>query len=139
MQIIRNPQLASRSPARTSRRRVEGLLPLPLFFASTLLSSLFCIQAHAQLDAAMLAGRVVNSSGIGIPGARLTLIDVERNTRVTTLTNDTGLYVFPELAPGHSRVEEAASGFKGVRLANLYIITAESIQQNFRLDVRYGS
>ncbi len=139
MQIIANPQLASRPPLRTNRRRVETFLRLTLFLASTLLSSPFCFQAGAQLDAAMLAGRVVNSSGIGIPGARLTLIDVERNTRVTTLTTDTGLYAFPELAPGHYRVEVAASGFKGVRLANLYISTADAIQQNFRLAVGYGS
>jgi Carboxypeptidase regulatory-like domain/TonB-dependent Receptor Plug Domain len=90
-------------------------------------------EAPAQLDSATLAGHVVDSSGVGIGGARVTLIDVDRNTRASRSTEKNGFYVFPDVKPGRYRVEISASGFRMADLANLILNTADTLQHNFTL------
>jgi hypothetical protein len=106
-----------------------------VFAACTILSILCCVPATAQMDTATLAGRVADSSGAVIVKARVELVDIERNTKSRVQTNNTGLYIFPDIRPGHYRMEVSAPGYKTVALATLTIYVQDDIQQNFRLAV----
>jgi hypothetical protein len=91
------------------------------------------ITTSAQVDTATLAGRVSDAAGRAIIGARVELIDVERNTKHRELTNRSGVYVFPNARPGHYRVSVFAPGFRTATLPALTIYVQDDIQQNFRL------
>jgi hypothetical protein len=127
----------SRFSARAGRRyagRIGSLLRKG-FLVFAFLNALFIRQATAQLDSATLSGQVLDSSGAGIRGARVRLVDVDRNTRSATLTDSTGLYIFPGVQPGLYRIEVSASGFKSMTLTGLTVGTGDSTQQNVPMSV----
>src|SRR6202165_2272300 len=101
----------------------------------SIMSALLSRHATAQLDSATLSGQVFKSSGAGIGGVQVLLIDVDRNTRNRTVTDSTGLYVFPGVQPGLYRMEVSASGFKTIVLTGVTVSTADSIQQSITLPV----
>ncbi|HEY6249446.1 MAG TPA: carboxypeptidase regulatory-like domain-containing protein, partial [Candidatus Angelobacter sp.] len=85
------------------------------------------------MDTASVTGRVAGPLGKGVQGAWIELVDTDRNTRLKTLTNDAGLYIFPSVRPGHYRMQVSALGYKTVELKSLSIYTRADIQQNFAL------
>ncbi len=91
------------------------------------------IAAIAQMDSATLTGRVANPSGVSIAKARVELVDVERNTTMTTHTNNSGLYVFSDVRPGRYRMHVSAPGFRTVSLTSITVYTQDDVAQNFSL------
>ncbi|MFL6337055.1 MAG: carboxypeptidase regulatory-like domain-containing protein [Pyrinomonadaceae bacterium] len=81
-----------------------GLLSLLLFAAA----------AHAQSGRSTVRGTVKDAQGNVVPGASVTLTDVEKNFARTQTTNDDGTYTFAAVPPGAYRVEVEAKGFKKV-------------------------
>src|SRR4051812_1842258 len=81
-----------------------GLLSLLLFAAA----------AHAQSGRSTVRGTVKDAQGNVVPGASVTLTDVEKNFARTQTTNDEGAYTFAAVPPGAYRVEVEAKGFKKV-------------------------
>src|SRR6476659_5550602 len=80
------------------------------------LAALLCFVAlrpvHAQEVRASITGVVSDPSGAPIPGAKVTITNVGRNTTVATDTNDSGAYITPLLEPGTYTVTVERSGFK---------------------------
>jgi hypothetical protein len=78
-----------------------------------------------------ITGRVSDSSGAGVPGATITLTNI--NTNATRATNSTsaGDYTFPSVPPGFYNVKAEHSGF---RVATTNSIEVQ-VQQSVRLDV----
>ncbi|MGH9314750.1 MAG: carboxypeptidase regulatory-like domain-containing protein [Vicinamibacterales bacterium] len=77
--------------------------------------------AAAQLDRGRIAGFVKDQSGAVVPGATVTAVNVETRLKRSAVSDATGYYVFPALAPGAYDVEVELEGFKkgiqtGVRL-----------------------
>jgi hypothetical protein len=77
--------------------------------------------AFAQFDRGQIAGIVKDQTGGIIPGATVTLTNVETRLPRTTYTDSTGYYVFTALSPGLYDVNVELTGFKkwtqtGVRL-----------------------
>ena len=66
----------------------------------------------AQLETATVSGQVVDPSGLGITGAQIKLVDIDRDTSTNATTNGSGLYTFPSVKPGRYRIELAAAGFQ---------------------------
>jgi hypothetical protein len=87
----------------------------------------------AQMDSATLVGRVSDASGKVIVGARVELVDLDRNTKSHVQTNRSGTYVFPNTRPGHYCITVSAHGFTTATLPYLPIYVQDDIQQNFRL------
>ena len=61
---------------------------------------------------AQISGTVRDQSGAVLPGVEVTVIHTDTSARRTTVTNETGLYVHPNLAIGAYRLEAALSGFR---------------------------
>src|SRR5688572_25799195 len=66
----------------------------------------------AQAVRGTLLGNVTDDAGLGIPGATVTITEVNTNITSTTVTNESGNYIFSSLKDGVYRVAAEISGFK---------------------------
>lgn len=84
----------------------------------TLLSALtICVfpsarPAVAQEFRGIISGRTLDPTEAGVPGAQITVTNVETNASTTTTSNDEGNYRVPYLKPGIYTVIAEASGYK---------------------------
>jgi hypothetical protein len=68
--------------------------------------------AAAQAATGTLLGNVRDESGAAVPGATITLTEVQTSIGRTAVSNETGYYTFTNLSPGVYRVEGELQGFK---------------------------
>ena len=102
--------------------------PLSAWIAAMFL--LLPTMLHAQTTQGTILGTVHDAAGALVPGATVTLTNLDEGTVRTTQTNGAGDYKFVDLKPGHYTVTMEASGFEkwtvdGVTLA---------VRQELRVD-----
>ena len=78
-----------------------------------------------------VSGHVTDASGALIPGASLTLTNVNTNATRNVLTTESGAYTFPSVPPGPYRLKTELPGFKTVLSERFEL----QVQQALRLDV----
>src|SRR5436309_830945 len=86
---------------------------IPLYLLGLLLllgASGFTIRAQAVYGS--ISGTVTDPSGAVVPGATVTITDIDRKTTDSVTTNESGLFVKDRLLPGHYEVKIEAQGFK---------------------------
>src|SRR2546430_12252635 len=72
--------------------------------------------ALAQITTGTVSGTVKDPQGGVIPGATVVLISETRGTKsAPAVTNETGIYVFPNVTPDTYTVEVTLESFKAVR------------------------
>jgi hypothetical protein len=89
----------------------------------------------AQVETATVSGQVVDSSGLRVAGARINLVDIDRDTMVAAATDNSGIYRFPSVHPGRYRMQVTANGFRVIDVTNLIINVQDHLEQNFRMTV----
>ncbi len=67
--------------------------------------------ANAQLLTSTVDGTVQDETGAVVPGAPVTITDVDTNVSRETVTNGRGVYVFPQVPAGNYTVEARPPGF----------------------------
>ena len=67
---------------------------------------------HAQAVKGSLVGNVSDSAALAVPGATVTITEVNTNISYNTTTNESGYYVFSNLKDGKYRVVTELTGFK---------------------------
>jgi hypothetical protein len=72
---------------------------------------------HAQSDTGRVTGSVADATGAFIPGATVTLTDLDTGTAETRTTAKDGSFSFPALTRGHYRIETTAGGFAAQKQA----------------------
>jgi hypothetical protein len=77
---------------------------------------------EAQTDTARVTGMVVDQSGAAIPGATVTITNLQNNAAITVTSGASGDFAASALQPGLYKAEVQAAGFG-------------SLVQNFKLDV----
>src|SRR5256712_12786950 len=82
---------------------------IPLFLALFMVV-MVCSNRRAQATA-QISGSVQDQSGAVLPGVEDTATQTETGVRRTTVTNETGNYVLPNLPLGSYRLETALPGF----------------------------
>ena len=85
----------------------------------------------SQGSAARIAGSVTDQSGASIPGAMVTIQDVDRGTARTLTTDSAGEYNAPNLLPGHYKVHVEFQGFMTLERQNINL----EVGQDIRVDV----
>src|SRR5438067_6549108 len=80
-------------------------------FAAFLLVVLGSVSLWAQATA-QISGTVKDQSGAVLPGVEVTTTQTETGVARTTVTNETGSYVLPNLPLGPYKVEAALPGFR---------------------------
>ncbi|HYA63286.1 MAG TPA: carboxypeptidase-like regulatory domain-containing protein, partial [Candidatus Sulfotelmatobacter sp.] len=83
-----------------------------LSFVVFLLVGLFSPGAHGQKDTGSIVGTVRDASGASVPGAKVTVRDVERGTTFVTTSNDVGEYFAGPLKIGRYTISVEKDGFK---------------------------
>ena len=90
--------------------------------------SISCLYAQTFGE---VTGRVTDASGAVIPGASITLTNVNTNAVRETLTAEAGSYTFPSVPPGVYRLRTELAGFKTAASEQFEV----QVQQVLRLDV----
>jgi len=67
--------------------------------------------ARAQVSGAALTGTITDSSGAGVPNARISVRSLDTSQLTTTQSNPAGLYSLSNLTPGEYEVSISADGF----------------------------
>jgi len=109
------------------------------FRAALLLSALACFLVgplHAQFNAS-LRGVVTDPSGAVIPGATLTLVNIDTNTSMTATSDANGIYTFNALPGGHFSLTIEHSGFKKDVLSPVQILPEQ--QNNLNVQLQLGT
>jgi hypothetical protein len=105
---------------------------LKILLVSLLLSFTF---SWSQTGTSTIRGTVTDSQGLAVPGAALTLTNVETNAVRTTKSNENGAYVFDLITPAAYRIEVEAKGFKKQVSSNVQALIGKPTEANIKLDV----
>ena len=105
-----------------------------LFFAG-LSCALFLILANtAFAQNQQLGGTVEDSTKALIPGVTITLLNTGTGVTSTQITNESGVYTFPSVAPGTYNVTAALPGFRTSVQSGVQV-TLAAVKVNFTLSV----
>ena len=110
----------------TSSLRCAGTVAAVLAFVAILSVP---TAAVAQVATGSIVGTVVDASGQVVPGAQVTVREVNRNTTTTLTTDAAGVYTAPFLVPGTYEVSVELQGFRS------WIRRAIVLQVNDRLRI----
>lgn len=88
--------------------------------------------AFAQESRGAIAGRVADAQDAGIPGARVTITNIETGVNTFLETNDQGAYLAPLLIPGNYQIAAERQGFKRFTRSGITL----SVNDNLQIDVR---
>jgi hypothetical protein len=95
-------------------KRFGGYLGIALLF-----SLLSCAVTWAQATA-QISGSIKDASGAVLPGAEVTATQTETGIARTTISNETGAYVLPNLPTGPYRLEVSLPGFRMLSSPGLF-------------------
>ena len=95
----------------------------------------FCMLAASALSAqnATLQGVVTDSSQATIPGASVSVGNIETGVVVHATTGPQGRYLFPSLLPGRYRIDCSAAGFSNQQVSDVRFEVNQSARLDFEL------
>lgn len=106
---------------------IYAMLALVLSLAGTL-------RLDGQAVKASLVGTVADSTGGIVPGAKVTITEVNTGLTRTMTTNDAGNFVFGNLDPGVFRVECELTGFKKAVRDLVTVLVNSTVRVDLRLE-----
>ncbi len=107
-------------------------------WATRWLVAVFCLASStptlAQGTGGRILGRVADPTGAVLAGVKVTLVNEAAGVSHDTLTNESGDYVFPQVAVGTYRLEFDLTGFKkgvqrGISLDLNQVLTVNMVMQ----------
>ena len=96
---------------------------------------LVAASADAQFDSAQVSGVVRDSTGAVLPGVDVTLVDAGTSNERRAVTNEAGLYTFPNVPVGEYRITATLSGFKPITKSGVQVSAGLNIRVDVALDV----
>ena len=106
--------------------------PVVLVLAITLLIG---SQLSAQVATADIVGTVTDNSGSIVPGAKVTVTNVETNLRTSAESNVDGNFVLTQLPAGHYRFVAEKTGFKSWRITDIGLAIGDRYRTDVRMEV----
>ncbi|PYS66175.1 MAG: hypothetical protein DMF76_01010 [Acidobacteria bacterium] len=95
--------------------------------SAAVLLVLICIIGSAQEFRGSITGKVTDPNGAIIPGASVTIKNVDTNVQATANTNDEGSYEFRLLLPGKYTLAVTAQGFSATTREGIEIRVADKL------------
>jgi hypothetical protein len=89
--------------------------------------------AWAQFERASISGTVTDEQGGVIPGATVTATSLQTNQTDVAVTDGSGFYNFPTLAPGQYSISAELQGFKRTTRSNVQADASGRYTIDFRL------
>jgi hypothetical protein len=93
------------------------------------------VSLHAQLPTGTILGQVKDSSGAVVPGATVTIRNVDTSQSRTATTGEDGSYRVPALAVGHYDVRVEHEGFKGETQTGIVLDVSQEAVLNFTMQI----
>jgi hypothetical protein len=115
----------------TARRLSGAFARLPLFLAILLLAA----PAWAQFDTAQVSGAIQDSSGGVLPGVDVVLVAESTKLERRAVTNEAGLYTFPNVPVGDYRINATLSGFKPIARTGVRVNAGVNIRVDMSLEI----
>ncbi len=88
----------------------------------------------AQESRSSITGRIIDPSGAGVPNAKVVLLQSGTNARLEAVTDSTGIYTLPMLAPGTYELSLEVSGFKKYVHSEMLIGTNQRLAEDIELE-----
>ena len=108
------------------RKAVQAMLCLVLL-------AIAAVPVLAQMDQGAINGTVQDSTGAVIPGAQVTLTDVNNNLQFQTVTDGSGVYTFSPVKIGKYTVSASAPGFSKTTQENIQVHVQDRLEINLKL------
>src|SRR5580658_8991440 len=89
----------------------------------------------AQSTFGTVRGSALDQSGAGVPGAQITLHNLDENNSVTALSDDNGNFEFENLKPSHYTVTAAKEGFASSGASRLELVSRQTLRVDITLSV----
>jgi hypothetical protein len=99
-------------------------------------ASLFATPAFSQTaTAGTVSGQVVDEQSAAVPGAQIRLVEPTTNATLTTVSNDTGRYIFSTVPPGYYNMTVTKEGFTTYQLKNQNVDVGAVLTINAKLSI----
>jgi hypothetical protein len=110
---------------------------LARFAISVSIALTLCIPpaVMAQSGRGTLTGVVKDSTGAVVPGADVSITNMETGIQFNTQTTEAGLYRIPYVPPGKYKVTAALSGFKTAVRENVEIHVTQTVTADFTMEI----
>lgn len=92
-------------------------------------------RAQARLTGADLSGTVVDQTASALPGASVTVTNVDTNIARSVTTDDRGRYTVAALPPGTYQIIAAISGFVTETRNQVVLLLGQAVTMDFQLKV----
>jgi hypothetical protein len=103
--------------------------------AAALLLLLAFVAASAQESRGSIAGQVTDPAGAAVPGATVSVKNVDTNAEATATTNEEGAYSFPLLNPGKYTLTVTSQGFSTAVREGIELRVADKLTLDMPLQV----
>ncbi len=104
-----------------------------LFFRLLALGAFAAVSLYSQVFNAQVTGLVTDPSGAVIPNAKLTMTNLASGTAYSAVSNATGIYRFPNLAPANYRLNCSVIGFKSFEQGPITLQVNQTLEVNVPL------
>jgi len=105
---------------------LAGVLPVGLY-------------SQSSVTAGAIRGAVSDKSGAIVPGASIVLLSQNTGEKLTRVTNEAGIFVFPSQPVGIYTLQATAPGFQQERVGPLDVQVGQTLKVNLRLQPGTGS
>src|ERR1035437_10119256 len=116
------------------RNRNQGLSLVNGCLLALILLSV-AISVSAQVSTGIILGVAKDTSGASVPGATITITNVDTNATRTIVTGDDGAYRVPALLVGHYQVKAEHAGFKTETRSGIILEVAQEAVVNVDFQV----
>ena len=103
------------------------------------LCCLFALTPSALFSQATTSGKVTGTvtdpTGAAAPGATITLTQQGTNTTLSTMTDTTGIYLFPTVNPGMYSLKCTGKGFRTTTIAQVKVEVLRSVTIDIKLEL----
>ena len=114
----------------------KGIFGFVFLIAVLFLSAVLCtMPLVAQFTTASLAGTIVDTSGAVMPGATVTVSNVDTGLTVSVTTEPTGAYLFSRLPIGNYQLTVETAGFSTYIQAGITLTVNQVASQDVTLQV----
>jgi outer membrane receptor protein involved in Fe transport len=115
--------------------RINSIKPIKSAVTALTLSLMLSVASFGQIKSGVITGTVTDLTGAVIPGASVSVVNMETNIATTAVTDETGSFTVPYLAPGSYavNVEKPGSGFAKYSRTNIAVSTAQTVKVEVKL------
>ena len=105
----------------------------------SILLTAFSRAAFSQQATSEVHGTVTDPAGRVLPGATVTLHNVQTNVNQTTTTNSSGYFAFVDITPGQYDMNVSDPGFKTQKLPPFHLVVGQILTENEALSIGKAS